>query len=377
MNIAILSMQKVENFGSVLQAYALKKILEKKGHDVYFIDIKKNDKDYYLLNNHSQIFELEKEQTGIKGKLKKINKYVINRCINLFRLKRQNLEFEKFRVENLEIYKKLNNYDICIIGSDEVFNCLDSGFWGFTSQLFGNIPEARKKITYAASCGSTKYEKLPSEVKKTIIEAFGNISNFSVRDENTKEFVTKLTNKFVEKNLDPVLIYKFKSEIRNANMINVPKRYCIIYSYGNRIHSKNEIDKIKSFCKNQKLIPITIGGPQFWVSRHIVCSPFECLKLFTKADFVITDTFHGTIFSMKYAKKFAVIIRDSNRNKLEDLIKTMSCEAHVINDFSKLNDIYIIKKDEKGIESIINRELNHTIAYLNSAIEECNDFTDL
>ena len=96
--------------------------------------------------------------------------------------------------------------------------------------------------------------------------------------------------------------------------------FCIVYSYYNRIHKKEEIDRIKSFCKKNKLEIVTVGAPQMWVKNHLVLTPFELLKVFKKASFVITDTFHGTIFSVRYSNKFAVLLRDSNKNKLFDLV---------------------------------------------------------
>lgn len=47
---------------------------------------------------------------------------------------------------------------------------------------------------------------------------------------------------------------------------------------------------------------ISIGAPQMWISKHMVLTPFETLVAFKHAEFVVTDTFHGTIFSAKYAK---------------------------------------------------------------------------
>ena len=63
----------------------------------------------------------------------------------------QNNLFDDFRADHLRINQKSDRYDLCVIGSDEVFNCLSTGGWGFTSQLFGNVPEADSVITYEKS----------------------------------------------------------------------------------------------------------------------------------------------------------------------------------------------------------------------------------
>lgn len=363
MRIGILSMQRIENFGSLLQAYALKKMLESFENEVSFIDIKYIEEDNKLLNGIQQDFSSEKGEKSIKQFALKFNRYFFNRLRNLLRLKEQNMLFENFRQAELFDSVVVNQYDMVIIGSDEVFNCMSAGDWGYTSQLFGNIPEANKIVTYAASCGSTNFDYVPQRVKDSIVNAMQNISMFSVRDVNTIDFVSHFVNKKIEKNLDPVLVYDFSNEIDKVKLPETPQRYCIIYSYGNRIHDKKEINSIIEFCKKNNMEPVTIGGPQFWVKKHILCSPFQCLKLFSKAEFVITDTFHGTIFSIKYAKKFAVIIRDSNRNKLEDLVLTLKCEKHVVENISELGK-YDFMKDADGIREILKIEQQHTLDYL-------------
>lgn len=369
MNICILSMQRINNMGSLLQAYALKKILEMNGVEVSFIDIKYIEEDFKLLENYQLRFGSEAEKTGILGKISKIDKFFVNRMKEKQKSKNQDEKFETFRETELEIEKRSNGYDMCIIGSDEVFNCLNAGYWGFTSQLFGNVLEAKRVITYAASCGATTYEKLPDSVRKRIEETFDNVSAFSVRDRNTYEFVSKLTNKEISENLDPVLIYDFKDEIDNIKVKEMPNRYCVIYSYYNRIHTKDEIKQILNFCRKNKLEPVAIGAPQFWCKKYIPCTPFECLKIFKEADFVVTDTFHGTIFATKYTDKFAVMVRESNKNKLEDLTKRLEIEEHIVNSFEELDENYIKQKNKNRVDEILEEERKKTFKYLRKNLE--------
>lgn len=368
MKVCILSMQRVDNMGSLLQAYALKTIIEKAGNEVEFIDIEKRDEDYKLLGDYRQEYPEEREITGLVGKIKKIDRYTLNRL----KIKKQHMEqkalYETFREKYLAIEKKSPRYDICVIGSDEVFNCLSSGAWGFTSQLFGNVPEAKAVITYAASCGSTKYDDIPDVVVDRIRKTFKNIEGFSARDKNTHEFIARLMDKEVNDNLDPVLIYDFDKEVEHEALPELPKHYCVIYSYYNRIHSAKEIETIKLFCKRNGLTPVAVGAPQFWLKKFVVCSPFQCLKIFQNADFVITDTFHGTIFSAKYAKKFAVLVRKSNQNKLADLVGRIKIGQHLLKDISELNDKYRIASNKDRFNYVIKQERKNTMDYLKNAI---------
>ena len=366
MKVAILSMQDVDNFGSLLQAYALKKLL--KDDDVQFIKIEQNEADNKLLDGFYLDFTKESSKSdSLLNKISKFDIYIFNR------LKIKKLDncqckiFDDFRKNNLNIDYKNNykSYDLCIIGSDEVFNCLIKSKWGFTTQLFGNIKNANNVISYAASCGATTYEKLPEKVKIEISNYLNKMKGISVRDQNTYDFVTKLSYNKCEINLDPVLITDFEEEMKN-NPLNIDGDYCIVYSYYNRFNNIKEISLIKKFCKKNKLKIISVGAPQYWIKNHIVCNPFQMLSLFKKAKFVITDTFHGTIFSIKYSSKFATIVRKSNNNKLIDLINRLNMNNHLINDLNSLDNIYELNKSDDDINNKLIIERKHSIKYLNN-----------
>lgn len=331
MKICILSMQRVNNFGSLLQSYALKKILESLGHRVKFIDINPNPQDDFLVQMDKDNYSYEQlPQKNLKDKM---DKYLLIRINHKLKNMLQEVKFEEFRRRVLEVKENTNNeeFDLCVIGSDEVFNCLTQSPWGFTSQLFGNVKQAREVITYAASCGTTTVEKLPESVKERIKESFKNLKAISVRDENTGRFVSALGFNDFYFHLDPVLIGDFKNELKSVKLpYGLPKRFCLVYAYFNRINSQEEIKMIQCFCKKNNLEIVSVGAPQIWIKKHIVVEPFCIFKLFKLAQFVITDTFHGTIFAAKYSSKFAIIIRESNNNKLTDLVKRLELKKHVI-----------------------------------------------
>lgn len=366
MKISILSMQKVDNFGSLLQAYSLQKIIKNLGHEVSFIDIEKKEEDYVLLNNN----KIKVQNKFIKN-IKKINKYFFNRIIVKLKMNEQVNVFSEFRTKFLNIKEVDNkkNYDLCVIGSDEVFNCLTKSSWGFTSQLFGNIPNAKKVITYAACCGTTTYDKLPRKLKNKISKSFKKIYSFSVRDQNTFDFVSSFEpTKSIIYNLDPVLVGNFDEEIEKYGKIDIPDNLCVVYSYFNRINKKEDIKKIKVFCKKNNLKIVCVGAPQLWCRNLMVLNPFQMLYVFSKAKFVITDTFHGTIFSVKYSDKFAVLVRESNKFKLNDLIDRLNIKKHLIKDLNDLDYTFCIDKDENNINEIIKKEAIKTNKYLEENI---------
>ena len=368
MKASILSMQRVQNMGSLLQAYSLKKMLETLDYSVSFMDIQKIEEDNCLLEGKTEQFAYECDwKKGILSKIKKVDRYAVNR-IKIKKLSNiQNQVLEQFRRDVLEISEGPGEKecDVCVIGSDEVFNCNSASEWGFTSQLFGNVKGAKKVITYAASCGATTYERTSLAIRKKIAETFKGVSALSVRDENTYDFVSNLTDKEVSCHMDPVVVGDFEQEMAKCVIPkDLPERYCIVYSYYNRFHEPKEIQKIKQFCKERKMKLVTVGAPQMWIKKHLVLTPFQALKVFQNADFVITDTFHGTIFSAKYSNRFAVLTRESNKNKLLDLIKKLGLEKHLMESLQQLSDIYELKNNKKKIRDIESVERAKTMQYL-------------
>lgn len=179
MRTGILSMQRVNNYGSFLQSFSLKSILEELGHDVEFIDIKPGT-----------VYKgIEYTDRGAKDWS---NQEFVN-----FRKKRNEI-ISNYAREYLKLPEEKNfknDYDFAIVGSDEVFNCIGNGDIGFTTQLFGeNV--SNYTITYAASCGHTTYEQIEeNNLQKDIRKALSFLKNISVRDKNTLQFVRNINRK--------------------------------------------------------------------------------------------------------------------------------------------------------------------------------------
>ena len=368
--VCILSMQMVNNMGSLLQSYSLKRLLEEMGHDVSFLPIEARGEDDELMGIYRNSLIGEVQSNDFESRLKRLDVYFWNRLWMKVKNREQEKTYDDFRREVLGIKSDFENdcvYDWCVIGSDEVFNCCDSSEWGFTTQLFGNIREARHAISYAASCGATVVTQIPEEARKKIDVALKSLKSISVRDNNTKEFVEFISGRIPEINLDPVLIGKFDKEIASTRKVEgLPQKYCVIYAYYNRIYKKDEINAIKKFCNKYELTPIAIGMPQFWIKDFVVANPFQCLSVFKGADFVITDTFHGTIFSAKYCLRFATAVRKSNNNKLQDLIDRIDVQDHQVSaiTFNELEKAYKKVHDKRKFNELIGQERRRAISYL-------------
>ena len=348
MKVGILSMQKVINYGSFLQAYALKKIIQSLGHSVSFVDIIPGSEIPLL---HS------------KSKRKYfVDKYIIKRVEHVIFSKMRKARFKNnyFEVAGINHSVPENQCDIIVIGSDEVFNCCQPAKWGFSHQLLGATECS--SISYAGSFGYSDYDKICSmSLAVEASHALNHLRAISVRDENSVSCIRKLIGKNPEQHLDPVLIYEWSNEVIPQDKY---KDYILIYSYDNRINDENEIRVIKKFAKKHRKKIISFGLYQRWCDKNISCSPFELLSYFDSADYVITDTFHGTVFSIKRNKKFATIIRDSNYNKLSDLMKKMGVWNRRVENLDDLEKV--LQKDipYESINLLISKERERAIMYL-------------
>jgi hypothetical protein len=375
MNVGILSMQRVRNWGSFLQAFALKKTVEELGHECSFLDIKHG---VGLKQNQPLIGN---EKLKIFGIMKRIY-IIICRCI-----KGQFIASIKGRLYGRKFYSKYDNeflpmlgvnslsyedsksFDLVIIGSDEVFNCTqDLSPWGETLHLFGEGINAKKIITYAASFGHTTMVDLDKYgLKEGITNAFKNISYFSVRDDNTYSIVKQITGKSSELSVDPVIMFDFAPYMPAT----VPeKNYIIVYTYHGRISDSDTINAIREFATEKNKIIISLFCYYSWCDYSIVAdTPFELLTYFKNADYVVTDTFHGTIFSIKYNKNFCTIVRNTNSQKLSFLLKQFKLTNRIVK-----APIEIKCKLEQGIDyaetnEVINAETLKAKTYLKEAIQ--------
>lgn len=353
MNVGILSMQKIHNYGSFLQALSLKKQLEARGYDVYFIDILPG----------RQIASLPAAQST--SMLSKFDRYFFKRIENYLLYKKM----AKIHISDYERYLETEktlpsgqSFDLVVIGSDEVFNATTPSPWGFTTQLFGNVDNAKRVVTYAASCGSTTLESAREYgIIEDLRDAMQKLEHVSVRDTNTAEFVEGILGTTPEIHVDPVFISSFDEHIPT-----LPERkpYLLVYAYANRIDDPHEIAAIKAYAKKNKLDILCVGMQQRWCAHNISANAFELLAYVKNSVCVVTDTFHGTVFSIKYNKKFVSLIRQSNKNKLGGLLGQFGLLSRSVDDLDRLEEILDTPIDYTVTNEMIKGEQQRSHGYL-------------
>lgn len=369
--VGIMSMQRIANYGSFLQAYALKQLIEELDCKVEFVDyhvgapiITENaDSKNKFARKIEKGLETFQYQAPLSHKLSFI---------------RYKQSFSKKYMPLLGITDEMNynpTLDCLVIGSDEVFNCIQKNSnVGYSPELFGKNNHAKRLITYAASFGNTTLEKLEKYKKADEIAALlKKFDAISVRDANSGVIVKKFTGKEPVYNLDPVLTYDYMNCCNNIPQIQADEKYLILYAYAGRI-SNDEAGWIAAYAKKKNLKVYAIGGIQKCADRFVDCSPFEVLAYFKNAEEVITDTFHGSIFSVITHRTFTTLIRKSvgdsygNEEKLSDLLRRLGLANRMttkVEDAENINEKAI---DYTKVDELLKTHREVTKEYLRKNI---------
>lgn len=370
MKVGIISMQRIVNYGSFLQAYALKNTIEQMGHEVEFVDyeveppIVPNKNNDYAVPKKNNIVQKAinyawEHRSPKSRKVRKYNRFLMN----------LGMDFREKYLPQLGITNQRNcgaKEDVIVIGSDEVFNCLQTNpDVGYSRELFGKNANAKKVMTYAASFGTTTVAGLEKYgIKSEVAGLLKKMDYISVRDKNSVAVIKELVGVDPEYHVDPVFLCDYEGKIPSS----VPmKDYMIVYGYKDRI-TENEAQVINAFAKNEGKKIITIGQKQRLEWEHIQPSPFEVLAYFQHADYILTDTFHGSVFSIKYGKKFATIIRDANSQKLSDLLERFDLQDRILGNIQDMERVIKTDFDYERVKVQIEREREVSKAYLRNSI---------
>ena len=148
-----------------------------------------------------------------------------------------------------------------------------------------------------------------------------------------------------------------------------------MYAYAGRI-SNEEADWISAYAKRKSLKVYAIGGIQKCADRFVDCSPFEVLAYFRNAEEVITDTFHGSIFSVITHRPFTTMIRKSvgngygNEEKVSDLLGRLELNARITTRVEETENINSTLIDYSRTDRILQKCRENAKQYLTLQIEE-------
>ena len=331
------------NYGAVLQAYALQKYINKNYNDDNIEWACLEYRPEYLL---SKAWLESKKRFDIKNTVRNIITY---------HSRKKRIEgFEKFIKEYIN-EKNIENISeeetLFLVGSDQVWNKDITG-GSYDEMYFLENIKSRFKYSYAASVGH------PISQEDSIYRHLKNFRKIGVREKDTYEAFVSFGLKNVSYNVDPVFLLS-KNEYKQLAIIPTISNYILIYT----LEYNGKIKKMVQKYKERNLKVVSVGTFKNYYNTDVHFSnatPKEFLGLIFKANKIISNSFHTIAFSIIFEKDFEYVPLTNNRgNRIENLISLINVDSEKQNQKSDREDLdLLIDLSKKYIDSIVSEFAN-------------------
>lgn len=304
MKIAILTHPLEGNYGGILQAYALSTFLKRQGHEVVILrrfannsNIKRIIKQFLISIKYPRYYSPRfKEQRRFKSKYLKESKIL-------------------YSSHELSKFISKNKFDIVIVGSDQVWRADFAKSFGY-DYFLEFVPSGVKKIAYAASFGLSTWDYSTEETKhiQRLLETFDAVS---VREIGGEKLCMDYLNFRAEHVLDPTMLLQVTDYANLASPRVISDNYIFIYWLGSKETKKKILESITDI----KIVDISL------TQKDALPSIEDWLSYIKYADRVITDSFHGMVFSLLFHKNIEVFPNDKGGNdRILSLFKMFGIE---------------------------------------------------
>lgn len=337
MKIGILTFHRPINYGAILQATALQEYLNIQEKNAIIIDYRhpRIEHDRKLIGSRYS------KERSLYANIRSL----IRDIIEYSREKQLHDKFDEFLKKHIRLTEKCDNNEslekvsnevnTLLVGSDLVWN------WEIDSELneVFFLQFAKKfngyKASYASSIGSSK---IPGELKTKYSKYLEIFDTISVREENAKRLLQPMTDKNIEVVLDPTLLLDSLNWERFEEDVNAPDMYILVYL----LESSSDIIDIVSHIVKVYNLPIVFFD-RFNVYKckgkcmHLA-GPGQFLTLIKNAQIVITNSFHGAVFSVLYKRQFFCIPHSSRGSRMIDLLNKLELSNRIsrnVNDVEK------------------------------------------
>lgn len=368
--IGIITFHNSYNCGSMLQAYALQQVTD------YLTGTRSEIIDFSNMGQ-KQLYSVHQPNNNIKN--------IIKNCILMpyfSAIKRNYDSYEEFKRKNFNLsrgsFHKMEelddqNYDIVVTGSDQVWNItIEDG----DDAYFLPWVKKAKKVAYAPSFGSKNILKYSHEPQK-YAKYLNSFSALSIRERNGQRWLKSLTGRESFLLIDPTLLWGQKKYDSIADTsLQLPQKYIFYYSPG----YSRDINRLVSRISQKYNLPVIAFNAKTFHTKGMQFSKFSLpalenpatyLQLIKHAELVITTSFHGTIFSSIYRKRFWTV-KNGGMFGDDDRVKTLMAlvdledrmiPVHFDDSFDYLGD-----KDYHKYEYLLKMEQDKALDYLRKAL---------
>lgn len=363
---SIITMHCPLNYGAVLQTYAFQTYLEKNGIKTQIIDYNPE----YIVYDQSLMY-VGNEQ---------LKKYWITRW--LYRIikfpvksKRKRL-FKRFRNNELHLTSRYETFDelerasissdYFFCGSDQIWNT-KTGAHLDPSYFLGFVKDKNKCSSYAAS-GNLP---LIDEVKEKTFPMINRLSNVSIREDSTINTIQPYIDKTIVHVCDPVFLLDlvdWKKLYQKKSTFKKREKYILVYPMG--LGVENVLNKAVELSAQLKLPIYCLTDSQKRdkrISKYINTDPYTFLSLIDNADYVVTNSFHGTSFSIIFEKIFWTCVAVGTNHRLESLLHRCGLQNRVLSEQS--NFILEDLPDFKNVKCLLKGYIDSSKLYIKNIIK--------
>lgn len=381
-DVGILNVQEVDNYGAVLLCYALQTSIEKLGYTVKVIDFRpskpKSNLSYTArLKNKLKNEGIIQTSKNIADKVFGKKQYGVNISSNL-----KKEHFEEFRRKYLNrtsVYRGINEvdspiFDAYVVGSDVVWKPgrvkseeSDTYFLNFTEGLLC------KRIAYAASIG-TDDPALLSDIKPLIKKYIAKFDHVSLREKSSLTFINEIYSGDVLWCIDPTLLLTREEYdlLLDQNRGNVHNDYIYLYLFENNEFAYTLTNRFSQ----ESGLPVICqcNNPDKINNLLEFCpddGPADFIQRIKNARLVITDSFHGTVFSVIYQREFLTLSRGNISIRMKDLLGRMNLLNRYL-DASDEIPLNLTSIDYDAVSEIIDEWRKESMHYLEATLNPNN-----
>lgn len=307
MNICILTHPLGANYGGILQAYALSTVLKTEGHNVTVL---RRDHDMPLHKRFiKQLLIALKHPRYNSPKYKDLRRFV-NQHLNESPV--------LYSTDNLRNYVDNNKIDAVIVGSDQVWRTGFAMGYGY-NYFLDFVPAGVRKLSYAASFGLSQWE-YNNEQTQRIKQLVSEFKAISVREDEGVQLCKDNMGVTADHVLDPTMLLNASHYEPVTSERKVKDDYVFVYWLGSAEEKQKAIEAASIECK--RIVDISLRGSE-------PLMPIEDWLSYIKyADHVVTDSFHGCVFSILFGKQFTICANDSGGNgRLRSLFSMLGIDT--------------------------------------------------
>lgn len=372
--IVILTWLHNGNYGSILQGFALQRYLRNEYYDVQNIDLRPSmiEKLKNCFKQRNPFFLLINE---------KISAYIANKsCSDIESLRRRENKFNAFLINKFNLTRtyhqfselsEVNNaYDAYVCGSDQIWSPMLLS----PSYYFNFLSDDAKKISYACSFGMSK---IPISKRTRIKKMLMRYDAISVREDIGLNIVESLTHKNAVITVDPTMLLSatdWDAILCDRPLYNKPYMFCYFLSYNSEYWQK-AVDIAKQNGLQMIVVPTTKESYKLGDIQICDAGPEDWVNLVKNASIVVTDSFHGCVFSIIYKRQFCVFKRFSDKNSVSQnsrvytLLSAYKLEKCLVDNVSQFQPTEILEEEYNDVLTLVKERSTQSMEWLKNAIE--------